>query len=87
MCRQVLRQWFADAVRRLVGREVADAREHFEPIGRGDEIGRALGGHAQQLHQRRAGFSGDEASKVRSGAIDSFSSSGMSVICGSTVAQ
>src|SRR5579872_7446129 len=46
MCGQMLEYQFADAVRHLVGGEMAGARQHFEGIGRGNEIDRALGGGA-----------------------------------------
>jgi hypothetical protein len=44
MACDVRQQQLADAIRRLVGRKVADAGQHFEAIGRGDEIHRAFGG-------------------------------------------
>jgi hypothetical protein len=46
MACDVLQQQFADAIRHLVGRKVANAGQHFEAIGRGDEIHRAFGGEA-----------------------------------------
>ena len=42
----MFQQQFVDAFGRLVGREMADAGQHFEAIGRRDEIPGAFGGDA-----------------------------------------